>query len=295
MKNIIAHCVLVTLVVLGAGCATRGPEESAALLVARGIESVMVEADFSGREIFTGVPCALVVQTGLLMTKINGEPGDSMKDYVLPDKKPRYFWSENKPVFFPPGENTFTILVGERANNPEITLPFTFTEGKHYSLDFVLHPDTVNFSIRAITDEAKLIELAKEASEKQEKSIVKAGALAAYRTFSKENPTWLEGKWTAGIEKDELEFFGNTVKYVAPKSLFFNTHTTLEGVFLFNNNSMIIRWNSFLTSANSLNRKDNPNFFENLPVYYLLKEDTLEVRHGEILPVNISGTYQRVR
>jgi hypothetical protein len=295
MKNVLFRWSLMILLVLSAGCATHSPEERAAVVLAGAIESVMVEADFAGKEVFTGVPCALIVQKGLLITKINGESGDSMKTYVLPDKNPRYFWSENKPIFFPPGKNTFTILVGERANDPEVTVPFTFEEGKHYSLDFIMHPGTVNFIIGEITDKAKLTELAEKVAEKQEQSKVKAGALADNKVFSTENPAWLEGKWSAGKGKDELAFSGNTVKYVAAESLFFDTRTTLEGVFVFNKNSLVIRWNSFLTSANSLTRKDTPNFFENLPVYYLLQGDTLEVRHGGILPVNISGTYQRIR
>jgi len=254
----------------------------------------MVEADFSGREVFTGVPCALLVQKGLLITKINGESGDSMKAYVLSDKKPRYFWSENKPIFFPPGKNAFTILVGERANSSEVTLYFTFEERKHYSLNFVLHPDTVNLAIGEIKDSVKLTELSGEAAERQELSQVKASSLAVYRAFSRENPTWLEGKWSVGSDKDELEFSGN-IKYIAGKSLFYDTRTTLEGVFLFNNNSMIIRWNTFLTSANSLTRKDSPTFFENLLVLYRLNGNILEVSHGGIIPVNISGKYQRDR
>jgi hypothetical protein len=70
--------------------------------------------------------------------------------------------------------------VGSRANDPQASLPFTFEEGKHYTLDYVLHPDMVNFVVREITDKAKLAELAEEVAEKQEKSKVKAGAMASY-------------------------------------------------------------------------------------------------------------------
>ena len=294
MKNVIIRCFLVVLLLFGAGCATRAQEEVTALLFARGIDMEMVESDFAGREIFTGEPCALLVQKGLLVTGINGETDESMKAYVLPDKQMRYFWSENKPIFLPPGENTFTILVGERANAPQVTLPFTFEAGKHYTLNFILHSETVAFTFAEITDKAKLAELAKGIAEKQERSVEKAASLAFYRSFSKENPTWLEGKWSVGNEKDELEFSGNTVKYVAAKSLFFDTRNTYEGVFIFDKSSMIIRWNSFKAPGNTVTRKDNPKFFANLPVYYTLNSDTLMVRHEGILP-NMNGTYKRVR
>jgi hypothetical protein len=295
MNNVMPRCILAVLLVLGAGCAARAPEEKAALLYAKGIGLVAVGADFAGREVFTGVPCALVTQTGLLITGVNGESGESLKDYLLPDKKPRYFWSGNKPLFLPPGKNTFSVLVGSRANEPQASLSFTFEEGKHYALDHVLRPGAVDFIFREITDKAALAELAGEVAEKQEKSRVKAEALASYLSFSRKNPGWLEGKWSVGKEKDELEFSGNTVKYLAAKSLFFDTRNALEGVFLFNKNSLIIRWNSLRTPVNSLTREKNPDFFENLFVYYLLNVDTLEIRHSGILPVNISGTYKRVR
>ncbi|MDR1126187.1 MAG: hypothetical protein LBM64_09065 [Deltaproteobacteria bacterium] len=295
MKNLMPRCLLVVLLLLSAGCAMRSPEEEAALLYAKSIDMVLVEADFAGREVFTGLPCVLVVQTGLLITGLDGASGNSMKDYVLPDKQPRYFWSGNKPLFFPPGKHTISVLVGSRANEPQASLSFTFAEGKHYTLDYVLHPDRVSFIFGEITDEAKLAALAEEIAEKREKSEIKAGALASYLSFAKENPAWLEGKWSVGPEKDELEFSGNTVRYVAAKSLFFDARNTLEGVFMFNRNSMVIQWNSLRTPANSLTRAEKPDAFEDLLVYYILNGDTLEIRHRGIFPANISGTYKRVR
>ena len=294
MKNVMTCCILVVLLLLGAGCA-HTPEKDAALLLAGGVSMRLVESDFAGQEVFTGVPCALLAQEGLLITAINRKSGNSMKDYVLPDKQPRSVWSENKPIFLPPGKHTITVLLGSRANDPQASLTFTFEKGKHYTLDYVLYPNKVNFTFGEITDEAKLAELAKEVAEKQKRSKEKAESLAYYLSFSKENPEWLKGKWSTGKEKDELEFSGNTIKYVAVKRPFYDTRTTLEGVFLFNKDSMIIQWNLFRTSANTLTRKERPDFLENLPVYYTLHGDTLVVSHGGILPFNISGTYQRVR
>lgn len=303
MRNLLTRGILLTLVVLCAGCAAHTPAEKAVLTRAENLSGLNI--DFSDREIFTGTPCAVLPEARMIITKVDGALG---KEFRLPEKR---------SVFVPPGEHTLSVVIetgtsvghstthtsgrvttttrfSSKGMVPEGTLPFTFEAGKHYRLR---HASWGSFEIilEEITDETELAAIARDVAQKQADNKKINEITASYYAFARQNPQWLEGKWAVGENKDELEFSGNTVTYVAPKAMFIDTRNTLKGSFMYDRNTIVIRWNSFTTFINSATREQNPDFYENAAWYYTLDGDTLDIKRGGfIIPVDIGGTYKRV-
>lgn len=303
MPYVLARSVLLLLAVLSVGCAFHTQEEKAAL--ARAERLSMLDSGLSDRNVSTGALCAVVPETRMTVTKVDGLPG---REFGLPG---------TDRIFVAPGEHTLGVVVdtGQTVGNstshtsgnvtasmgmsarvlmPEVALPFTFEQGKHYRLR---HASWGSFEIvlEEITDQAELASIAGGVAQKQAANKEKAGITQSYLAFARDNPRRLEGKWAVGEKEDELEFSDNKVRYVAPKSMFIDTRNTLEGSFVFDQNTIVISWNSFSTFLSTMTSEEHPDFAENMVWHYTLTGDTLLIKRGGYLfPADIGGTYKRV-
>ena len=206
---------LALLCLVGTGCAAHTPAEKTAL--ARTENVSLLDGEFLNQEVFVGIPCAVLPEARITVTKVDGISG---KDFGLPGKD---------GIFVPPGKHTISVVVdtgttvghstthtsgrvtgsmgfSARVMMPEATLSFTLEEGKHYTLGYAAWGD-LNIVLTEITDKARLAALTGDLAQKQAVNKEKAEITASYRDFARQNPRWLEGKWSVGPEKGDLELW----------------------------------------------------------------------------------------
>ena len=118
-------------------------------------------------------------------------------------------------------------------------------------------------------------------------------AADSYQAFSRQNPNLLDGKWTAGEGKNELEFTGNTIRFVGEKIMLASQRNIFEGTSLYDQNTFIILWDKIETFLTTFTRAEKPESFEQTVCRYTLSGNTLELKGPLFTPFNIGGTYKR--
>jgi hypothetical protein len=177
---------------------------------------------------------------------------------------------------------------------------YTFEDGKHYTLDYKMGWTKTDFIFKEITDPdtlAKVAEYIKEYNLHTEKEHIafqeNTEKVESYLLFSRQNPGLLEGKWKTGNGKVEVEFIGNRVKYLAEKAALFSTRPSLEGEFVYDQNTIITNWDKYQTVLGFYTKEERPDLFPKAVWYYNLNGDTLEIKSGGMKPLNIGGIYKK--
>jgi hypothetical protein len=299
MKNAIMRFMLLAVVAICAGCATHTAVEKASLDRAGNL-------DFSKPAEGVSDPCVIIPHSSLAIVKIDGTPG-------------KHFWIPGKNIIFvPPGKHTlsvqidtgmtagqstsvssgradFGMSVSSKVILPPIDMEYNFENGKHYSLDYKMGWTSTDFIFTEITDANDKARVAGYINEYNSYIAANIENMESYLSFSRKNPNLFEGKWEVGKGKDELEFVGNKVKFVAEKPPFWSTRPSLEGTFLFGQDTVIIVWDKYQTVLGFHTRENNQNAFPKSVWYYILNGDTLEIKSGGMTPLNIGGVYKKVR
>ncbi|MCL2102650.1 MAG: hypothetical protein FWH25_01290, partial [Syntrophorhabdaceae bacterium] len=251
--------------------------------------------DFSKPTTGVSDPCVIVPHNKMAIVKVDGASD-------------KHFWIPGRNIIFvPPGKHTLSVQIdtgvyagqstavssgragfgtsfSSKVIMPPVDIEYNFEKGKHYSLDYKMGLTSTDYIFTEITDANAKAEVAEYIYEY--KSYIED--MESYLSFSRQNPNLLEGKWEAGKEKDELEFVGNNVKFMATKPPFYSTRPSLEGTFVFNQDTLITVWDKYQTVLSSYTREENPKVFQEKAVwYYTLKGDTLEIKSGEMTwPLN---------
>jgi len=295
MEKAIARFILLVLVTVFAGCAAHTAAEKTALDRASNL-------DFTKPAVGISDPSVIVPHSNLTIVKVDGA-------------SEKHFWIPGKNIIFvPPGKHILSVqidtgmVVGQRTGvssgrvgfgtafsskviTPLVDIEYDFERGKHYSLNYKMGFRSTDFIFTEITDAntiAKIAEYTKEYNSYIED-------LESYLSFYTQNQNLLEGKWETGKGKDELEFAGNKVKYVAEKVPLYSTRPSLEGTFLYDQDTLITIWDKYQTVLSTFTREESPANFPKAVWLYKLSEDTLEITSGGRTPLNINGVYKRVK
>ena len=295
MKKAIARFILLAVVTICAGCATHTVAEKAALDRAGNF-------DFTKSAIGVSNPSVIVPHKNLTIVKVDVT---YEKHFSIPGKN---------IIFVPPGKHILSVQIdtgmvaGQRTGVssgrvgfgtsfsskiilPPVDIEYNFERGKHYSLNYKMGFSSTDFIFTEITDantNAAIAEYIKEYN-----SYVEDFGL--YLSFQKQNQNLFEGKWEVDKGGDELEFAGNMVKYLAKKPPFYNTRPSLEGTFLYDQDTLVTIWDKYQTVLSAYTREKNPKVFTKAIWLYKLNGDTLEITSGGMTPLNIGGVYKKVK
>lgn len=301
MKNTIARFALFTLVFVCLGCAAHTPAEKEA--VHRAATLNFPGSYLSGERVVAGDLVVVISGRNLNIVRVDGVStiggGISNRNvtFVFPGERTlgiavEMMTDAGPPIVAASGHISTSISMSGRMVLDPVDMPFVFEKGKHYRLDYKMALGGANLACTEITEADELAKVAEYFREYN----ARAEQTDSYHSFSRLNPDWLEGKWTVGPDKDELAFSGNTVKYVAPKTMLISARNTLEGTFIFDQNTIVILWDTFSTFLSTVKRTDRPDAFEKTAWAYTLTGDTLEIKNnGTLFPADIGGTYKRVK
>ena len=300
MKKTIARFLLLAFVAVCAGCATVPPVEKAALDRAGNL-------DFTKPAEGVSDPCVIVPHGNLTIVKVDGA---SDKHFWIPGKNIAFVSSGKRKLSVlvdtgmyagsssgvSSGRVGMGMSVTSKVVTPPVDMEYNFEKGKHYSFDYKMGLLKTDFIFTEITDANGKTSVAEYIREYNSFIAANAEDMESYLSFARQNQKLFEGKWEAGKGRDELEFVGNKVKFLAAKIPFYSTRPSLEGTFLFNQDTIITVWNKYQTVLSSYTREENPKVFqENAIWYYILNGDTLEIKSGGMTPLNIGGVYKKVK
>ena len=300
MKNAIARFILLALVAVCAGCAAHTSAEKAALDRAANL-------DFNKSAEGVSNPCVVVPHSRMTIVKVDGTSD-------------KHFWIPGKNILFvPPGKHILSVQIdtgmtvgqstavssgragfGMSVSSKVVVAPvdveYNFEKGKHYSLDYKMGLTSTDYIFKELIDANDNAKVAEYIREYNWYIAANIQELESFWSFSRQNQNLFEGKWEVGKGKDRLEFAGNKVKYVAEKPPFYSTNPSLEGTFLFNQDTLITTWDKYQTVFSAYTRAENPKVFPPAAVWiYNINGDTLEIKSGGMTPLNIGGVYKKVK
>jgi hypothetical protein len=240
------------LIVISTGCAFHTPAEKLAVDRAAAVKNPPLFKIVNN-------PSLLIPTSKIGILKIDGKPA---ADFAVPN---------SNALAVSPGQHALTFLyyaggtitVGSSASsggfsggmsstsrisssNQEAVLDFKINT--HYSMDSI-DGSQFRFSFEPVTDAAGLSKVDQYLKEyallaekiKSDKAAFQA-RLDIFTVFAKENPNYLEGRWVDPQDERELEFRGNTVKFIGPKIIFFTSRMRIEGTFVYDQNAIVTYW-----------------------------------------------------
>ena len=264
-KAALLALVLLTATCMGCGAVQLTPDEQTTVNHAVKLDLLPIEV----RDIKN--PCVIV-------------PGKDLAIYGIDHFFGIQFGMPEKNIaFVAPGKHTVSVLLAVADPGPVLPIPivggvsavigfggskhyelagnaeFNCESGKHYNMikKGLIKRDII---FTEITDANALLTVNKYIEEHasyvdKEKAATEANARQnahdreAYLLFSQHKPNLLAGKWRkVGKEEIELEFIDNTIKWAGKKYLLAdNARPSVEGQFVFNENTIFLRWDRFDT------------------------------------------------
>ncbi|MDR0548255.1 MAG: hypothetical protein LBI10_02415 [Deltaproteobacteria bacterium] len=192
-----------------------------------------------------------------------------------------------------------TLGIGVGGGTIKTRLPLvkaSFEAGKSYRAH--LKDRTIVFDL--IADPAELAkvegyraELALVMVEAKKASDLKDQKWRDFLAYSKSHPNRLEGRWSFASGLWELEFSGNRVVFLGPKLI--SSRHRLEGEFIFSENALVFKWDYWDAIFVVTDRRKEGSYIQTEVWYYTLNGDTLEIKRGGQRPMEMGGTYQKVR
>jgi hypothetical protein len=282
-------CLFLSLIIVITGCASYTPAEKAALERAK---SLNMPAEVNA----ISNPSILVPSRQVKVAEIDNKPAS---EFALPNSKAMALTPGRHALIVRYNFN-FGISTVASTTKPgtfdrnEITTYqqkedlFDFAPNTHYSLNSIKSGEQTFLVFEPITDAAALSEVNQYLSEynlmiENKKSVLAAAKanLESYSAFSKENPTYLEGRWLNSENESEIEFRGNNFKFIGPKYWLVSYRLRGQGTFSFDQNSLTVNW--------------SPNQYSEAWIYQK-NGDKLVIKMGSLLSrMPIFGDYEKVK